>query len=39
VLSRCLPADIEASARALDGTANPRLHVFISTSPLHREHK
>lgn len=39
VLSRCLPADIEASARALEGTANPRLHIFISTSPLHREHK
>lgn len=39
VLSRCLPADIEASARALEGTANPRLHVFVSTSPLHREHK
>ncbi|WP_101926362.1 2-isopropylmalate synthase [Luteimonas rhizosphaerae] len=39
VLSRCLPADIEASVRALEGTANPRLHVFVSTSPLHREHK
>ncbi|MDH5824735.1 2-isopropylmalate synthase [Luteimonas sp. RD2P54] len=39
VLSRCLPADIEASARALDGAARPRLHVFISTSALHREHK
>ncbi|WP_337243898.1 2-isopropylmalate synthase [Luteimonas sp. gir] len=39
VLSRCLPADIEASARALEGTARPRIHVFISTSPLHREHK
>jgi 2-isopropylmalate synthase len=39
VLSRCLPSDIEASARALEGAAKPRLHVFISTSPLHREHK
>ena len=39
VLSRCLPADIEASARVLEGTDNPRLHIFISTSPLHREHK
>ena len=39
VLSRCLPADIEASARALEGAAHPRLHVFLSTSPLHREHK
>ncbi|WP_226467874.1 2-isopropylmalate synthase [Luteimonas panaciterrae] len=39
VLSRCLPADIEASARALEGSAKPRLHLFLSTSPLHREHK
>ena len=38
VLSRCLPNDIEASARALEGTAKPRLHLFVSTSPLHREH-
>ncbi|WP_242109891.1 2-isopropylmalate synthase [Luteimonas aquatica] len=39
VLSRCLPTDIEASVRALEGAANPRLHLFLSTSPLHREHK
>ena len=39
VLSRCLPSDIEASARVLETAAKPRLHVFISTSPLHREHK
>ncbi|MFA8489803.1 2-isopropylmalate synthase [Xanthomonas campestris] len=39
VLSRCLQADIEISARALEAAANPRLHVFLSTSPLHREHK
>ena len=39
VLSRCLPGDVEASARALEGSARPRLHVFISTSALHREHK
>jgi len=39
VLSRCLQADIETSARALEAAANPRLHVFLSTSPLHREHK
>lgn len=39
VLSRCLPGDIEASARSLDGAALPRIHVFLSTSPLHREHK
>ncbi|WP_305804182.1 2-isopropylmalate synthase [Stenotrophomonas sp. YIM B06876] len=39
VLSRCLAADIETSVRALDAAARPRLHVFLSTSPLHREHK
>ena len=39
VLSRCLPGDIEASAKALEGAASPRIHVFLSTSPLHREHK
>ena len=39
VLSRCLPDDIEASARALETAARARLHVFLSTSPLHREHK
>ncbi|WP_045728204.1 2-isopropylmalate synthase [Xanthomonas sp. GPE 39] len=39
VLSRCLTADIETSARSLEAAAHPRLHVFLSTSPLHREHK
>ncbi len=39
VLSRCLPGDIEASARALHGSRRPRIHLFLSTSPLHREHK
>ncbi|GAA5082066.1 2-isopropylmalate synthase [Lysobacter panacisoli] len=38
-LARCHTGDIEACARALDGAAHPRIHVFISTSPLHREHK
>ncbi|MET0288115.1 MAG: 2-isopropylmalate synthase [Pseudoxanthomonas sp.] len=39
VLSRCLPGDIETSLRALENAAKPRLHLFLSTSPLHREHK
>jgi 2-isopropylmalate synthase len=39
VLSRCLTADIDASVRALEGATKPRLHLFLSTSPLHREHK
>ncbi|WP_374249066.1 2-isopropylmalate synthase [Thermomonas sp.] len=38
-LARCHPGDIDACARALDGAAAPRIHVFISTSPLHRQFK
>ena len=38
-LARCHPADIDACGSALQGAANPRIHVFISTSPLHRQHK
>ncbi len=39
VLSRCLAGDIETSVKSLEAAAKPRLHVFLSTSPLHREHK
>jgi 2-isopropylmalate synthase len=39
VLARCTEADIEGGARALAKAQRPRIHVFISTSPLHREHK
>ena len=38
-LARCHPADIEACGRSLQHAAAPRIHVFISTSPLHRRHK
>jgi 2-isopropylmalate synthase len=38
-LARCHAGDIEACARALEGAKRPRIHVFISTSPLHRQHK
>ncbi|MFK7957212.1 MAG: 2-isopropylmalate synthase [Lysobacterales bacterium] len=38
-LARCNPGDIEASARALEPAAKKRLHVFIATSPIHREYK
>ncbi len=38
-LARCHAGDIEACARALEHAERPRIHVFISTSPLHREHK
>ena len=32
------PGDIDACAGACNA-ARPRIHVFISTSPLHRQHK
>jgi 2-isopropylmalate synthase len=38
-LARCTGADIEAAWSALRGAANPRLHVFLATSAIHREHK
>jgi len=38
-LARCQFPDIEAAARALEPAHQARIHVFIATSPLHREHK
>ena len=38
-LSRCLPGDIDTTGRALEKAERSRIHVFLSTSPLHREHK
>ena len=38
-LSRTRHGDIEAVARSLDTAKNKRLHVFIATSPIHREFK
>lgn len=38
-LARCQFGDIETAARALEPAQKPRIHVFIATSPLHREHK
>ncbi|NII12253.1 2-isopropylmalate synthase [Oleiagrimonas sp. C23AA] len=38
-LARCQIGDIETTARAIEPAASGRIHVFISTSPLHREHK
>ena len=38
-LARCQAADIEAAGRALEGAHRSRIHVFLSTSPLHREFK
>src|SRR5699024_202092 len=38
-LARCVRGDVESAARALEKARAPRLHLFLSTSPLHREYK
>ena len=38
-LARCQSGDIEVAGRALEQARHARIHVFLSTSPLHREHK
>jgi 2-isopropylmalate synthase len=38
-LARCNPADIDRAAAAVKDAARPRVHVFLATSAIHREHK
>lgn len=38
-LARATRSDIEAAAAALEAAPRKRIHVFLGTSPLHREHK
>ena len=38
-LARCNRADIDRAWEALQPAAQPRIHTFISTSPLHMFHK
>ncbi|MDR1036865.1 MAG: 2-isopropylmalate synthase [Deltaproteobacteria bacterium] len=38
-LARCREGDIRAAAQALAQAENPRIHVFIATSPIHMEYK
>ena len=38
-LCRALESDIDAVAAAIKPAEKQRIHTFISTSPLHREHK
>lgn len=38
-LARCVEADIDAARDALVGAERPRIHVFLATSAIHREHK
>jgi 2-isopropylmalate synthase len=38
-LCRSLEKDIDAGREALAKAANPRIHVFLATSPIHMEYK
>ncbi|MDH3547235.1 MAG: 2-isopropylmalate synthase, partial [Gammaproteobacteria bacterium] len=38
-LARCNPADIEKVHAAVKGAQRHRIHVFVATSQIHREHK
>ncbi len=38
-LARCHDRDIDLAAEAIHGAARGRLHIFLSTSDLHLEHK
>jgi len=38
-LSRATIADIDAAAKALEPARKKRLHIFLATSPIHREAK
>ena len=38
-LSRAGAADIDRAGEAVKHAARPRIHTFISTSPVHRKHK
>ena len=38
-LARCQESDIVVAARALQGATAARIHLFLATSPIHRQHK
>jgi 2-isopropylmalate synthase len=38
-LARVLPEDIKRAAEAVKYAKRPRIHVFLATSKIHREHK
>jgi len=38
-LARAMDKDIERAGEALKKAVNPRIHTFISTSPVHMKHK
>ena len=38
-LARCTPKDIERAGEAVKNAAKPRIHLFLATSKIHRDHK
>ncbi len=38
-LARCVEKDIDRAAEAVEPAKKPRIHVFLATSRIHREHK
>jgi len=38
-LARCRPEDIDRAWEAIKHAEQPRIHVFLATSAIHREHK
>lgn len=38
-LARTVKSDVDAVAEALKGAADPAIHVFLATSPIHMEYK
>ncbi len=38
-LARCNPEDIQKVYEAVKGASNHRIHVFVATSAIHREHR
>ncbi len=38
-LCRAMPADIDSCWEAIKGAETPRIHTFVSTSPLHMQYK
>src|SRR5947209_208989 len=38
-LARCHPTDIQRAGEAVKIAAQPRIHLFLATSKIHREHK
>jgi 2-isopropylmalate synthase len=38
-LARCTPKDIERAGEAVRDAKHPRIHLFLATSKIHREHK